>query len=117
MVAPPHDTIQRARELRRKLTLPEGLIWRALRRKGLADLRFRRQHPIGPYILDFYCHELKLAVEIDGQAHDHPDRLAHDRRRTEWLNQQGVRVIRLAARDVLANLDAALGFIRRSAGR
>lgn len=116
MIAP-HDTIQRARKLRRRLTLPEGLIWRALRRRGLAGLRFRRQHPIGPYILDFYCDELRLAVEIDGQNHDHPDRFAHDERRTDWLNQQGVSVIRLAARDVLADLDAALGFIRRSAGR
>jgi very-short-patch-repair endonuclease len=53
-----------------------------LRRRGLAGLRFRRQHPIGPYILDFYCDEFRLAVEIDGQSHDHPDRIAHDQRRT-----------------------------------
>ncbi len=111
------ETTRRARRLRRQLTLPEGLVWRALRGRALADLRFRRQHPIGPYILDFFCHELKLAVEIDGQVHEHPDRMAHDRRRTEWLNQQGIRVIRIAARDVLDDLDAALGFIRRSAGR
>ena len=111
------ETTRRARRLRRQLTLPEGLMWRALRGRGLADLRFRRQHPIGPYILDFYCHELKLAVEVDGQVHEHPDRLAHDRRRTDWLNQQGIRVIRIAARDVLDDLDAALVFLRTSAGR
>jgi very-short-patch-repair endonuclease len=111
------ETTRRARCLRRQLTLPEGLMWRALRGRALADLRFRRQHPIGPYILDFYCHELKLAVEVDGQVHEHPERLAHDRRRTEWLRQQGIRVIRIAARDVLDDLDASLGFIRRSAGR
>src|ERR1700754_608587 len=113
MVAP-DDTIQRARKLRRRLTLPEGLMWRALRRKSLAGLRFRRQHPIGPYILDFFCDELQLAVEIDGQVHDHPDRIAHDERRTDWLNRQGVRVLRLAAKDVLADMDGALGAIRKT---
>jgi len=97
--------------------LPEVLLWQALRRRGLVGLRFRKQHPIGPYILDFYCDELRLAVEIDGQSHDHPDRIAHDRRRTAWLNRQGVQVIRFAARDVLADMDGALGTIRRAVGR
>ena len=92
-------------------------MWQALRRRGLAGLRFRRQHPIGPYVLDFYCDELRLAVEIDGQSHDHPDRIAHDQRRTDWLNRQGLQVIRLAARDVLADMDGALGIIRRTVGR
>jgi very-short-patch-repair endonuclease len=116
MVAP-HDTVQYARKLRRRLTLPEVLLWQALRRRGLAGLRFRRQHPIGPYILDFYCDEFRLAVEIDGQSHDHPDNIAHDQRRTGWLNRQGIQVIRLAARDVLADMDGALGVIRRTVGR
>ena len=116
MVAP-NDTVQYARQLRRRLTLPEVLMWQALRRRGLAGLRFRRQHPIGPYILDFYCDEFRLAVEIDGQSHDHPDRIDRDRHRTDWLNRQGIRVIRLAARDVLADMDGALGVIRRAVGR
>ena len=116
MVAP-NDTVRYARQLRRRLTLPEVLMWQALRRRGLAGLRFRRQHPIGPYILDFYCDEFRLAVEIDGQSHDHPDRINRDRHRTDWLNRQGIRVIRLAARDVLADMDGALGVIRRTVGR
>lgn len=116
MVAP-NDTVQYARQLRRRLTLPEVLMWQALRRRGLAGLRFRRQHPIGPYILDFYCDEFRLAVEIDGQSHDHPDRIDRDQRRTDWLTRQGVRVIRLAARDVLADMDGVLGTIRRTVGR
>jgi very-short-patch-repair endonuclease len=111
------ETIQYARKLRRRLTLPEVLMWQALRRRGLAGLRFRRQHPIGTYILDFYCDELRLAVEVDGQSHDHPDRIAHDQRRTDWLNRQGIQVIRFAARDVLADMDGALGTIRRTVGR
>ena len=92
-------------------------MWQALRRKGLTGLRFRRQHPIGPYILDFYCDELRLAVEIDGQSHDHPDRIAHDQRRTDWLHRQGIQVVRLAAAFVLADMDGALGVIRRTVER
>jgi len=113
----PRLTIQRARELRRKLTLPEGLMWISLRGRKLAGLRFRRQHPIGPYILDFYCEEARLAVEIDGESHSQPDRMRHDARRMEWLATQGVRVIRLPAKDVLADMDGGLAFIRRTAGR
>jgi len=92
-------------------------MWQSLRRRGLAGLRFRRQHPVGPYILDFYCDELRLAVEIDGQSHDHPDRIAHDQRRTAWLNRQGIQIVRLSARTVLADMDGALGTIRRTVGR
>jgi very-short-patch-repair endonuclease len=116
-VEAPRQTIKRARQLRRKLTLPEGLMWIALRGRKLAGLRFRRQHPMGPYILDFYCDEARLAVEIDGESHSHPDRMRHDERRTIWLEARGVRVVRLAARDVLADMDAVLGYVRRSAGR
>ena len=92
-------------------------MWQALRRKGLAGLRFRRQHPIGPYILDFYCDEFRLAVEVDGQSHDHPDCIDRDQRRTDWLNRQEVQVVRLAAQFVLDDLDGVLGVIRRTVGR
>ena len=104
----PKTTIERARALRRKLTLPEGLLWAALRGRRLGDARFRRQHPEGPYILDFYCEAAKLAVEVDGQSHDHPEQRAHDSRRTAWLGQRGIVVFRIAARDVLENFEAVL---------
>ena len=110
-------TRQRARELRRRLTLPEVVLWTALRGRRLAGLRFRRQHPIGPYILDFYCDEIRLAIEVDGQGHEHPDQLAHDRRRTAWLDAQGISVARFAARDVLGEIDPVLADIRRRCGR
>lgn len=113
----PRQTVDRARELRRKLTLPEVLMWTALRGRRLSGLRFRRQHPIGPYILDFYCDDARLAVEIDGERHSEPDRMLHDERRAAWLADQNVRVIRIPARDVLADMDAVLGHVRRSAGR
>jgi very-short-patch-repair endonuclease len=104
----PKLTIARAKELRRKLTLPEVILWAAIRGRRLAKARFRRQHPMGPYILDFYCDEAMLALEIDGDGHLHPDQAAHDLRRTIWLQAQGITVYRIAAREVLSNLEGVL---------
>jgi len=108
----PKLTIGRARELRRKLTLPEVILWNAIRARKLNGARFRRQHPIGPYILDFYCDQAKLAVEIDGAVHDHPVQIGHDQRRTAWLEAQGVAVFRIPAREVLGNLESVLITLR-----
>ena len=108
-------TVERARELRRRMTPPELRLWACLRGKRLAGLKFRRQHPIGPYILDFYCAPARLAVEVDGRGHDRPDRIAHDRRRTVWLREQNIRVIRLAAESVRTELDSVLDFVARAA--
>ena len=97
------------------MTPPEARLWVCLRRRGLADLKFRRQHPIGPYVLDFYCAEARLAVEIDGAVHDDPDRMAHDRRRSAWLETRGIAVMRLSAEDVRINLEGVLASIRSAA--
>ena len=94
-------TFKRARALRRNLTLPEGLLWRELRKRAADGLRFRRQHPVGPYILDFYCPSARLAVEVDGAAHHTPDAARHDDRRDEWLAGHGIRVLRVPANAVL----------------
>ncbi len=75
---------------------------------GLGGHRFRRQHPIGPYILDFFCAEEKLCVEVDGYSHDSPQAAAHDERRTDWLAQQGIRVLRIPATEVMENMDGVL---------
>ena len=90
--------VTKARSLRKRMSLPEALLWRLLRRAN-----FRRQHPIGPYVLDFYCAAKKLAIEIDGMAHDLGDRPQRDDTRMAWLEAQGVQVMRIAAKDVLAN--------------
>ena len=90
------------------MSLPERVLWRQLRLKQ-TGLRFRKQHPAGPYVLDFYCHEARLCVEIDGQSHDFTS--AHDGRRDRWLASQGVRTLRIAARDVLRNLDGVVQYI------
>ncbi len=94
-------TVAKARALRRALTFPEVLLWQLLRGDRLSGLRFRRQHPIGPYVLGFYCTGLVLAVEVDGAAHDLPDRVSRDTRRDLWLAGQGIGVLRFAARDLL----------------
>ena len=93
------------------MSLPEVLLWQAVRRKAVADLRFRRQAPMGRFILDFYCEEARLAVEIDGYGHNMGDQPQRDRRRDEWLGQHGIRVLRLPAELVLEDMDSALGTI------
>ena len=97
----PTLTIKRAKTARRRMTLPEVVLWSDLRGGRLGGLRFRRQHPIGPFILDFYLPSHRLAVEVDGEGHGHPDQARHDARRDEWLAAQGVRVLRFTATNVL----------------
>ena len=94
-------TFRRAVELRRDLSLPEVLLWECLRARRLEGLRFRRQHPVGPYVLDFFHAEGKLAIEVDGAHHDLPGQMEHDRRRDRWLAECGIKVMRIAATDVL----------------
>lgn len=101
---------KKARHLRRELSLPEKLLW--VRLRG-ADIRFRRQHPIGAYVLDFYCASAKLAIEVDGAAHDFGNRPQRDEARTDWLKQQGIEVLRIPARDVLADPDAVADALLR----
>ena len=74
---PQKTTMTRARALRRSLSLPEVILWQALRGRRLGDARIRRQHPVGPYILDFYCEAARLAVEVDGSGHEQQDQARH----------------------------------------
>ncbi|MDH2433077.1 N-6 DNA methylase [Pokkaliibacter sp. MBI-7] len=97
-----------ARELRKNQTDAEALIWQALRGRKLADAKFRRQHPVGHFIFDFYCHEHKLAIELDGSQHYQPEALQADKARAEFLAQQGIRVIRFDNRQVLVETEAVL---------
>ena len=97
----PERTFRAARRLRREMTLPEVLLWRHLRRGQLDGLLFRRQHPFGTYVLDFYCPAARLAVEVDGMAHDAPEQILRDERWTLWLAGQGVETVRFLATDVL----------------
>ncbi len=89
------------------MTPPEAAIWLRLRQRITGRPNFRRQHAIGPFILDFYCATLKLAVEIDGQTHLADDQQERDARRTAWLNSHGIEVLRIPAATVLRNADEA----------
>ena len=108
-----NDTVIHARELRRTMTLPEGLLWQALRcRPG--GLKFRRQHPFPPYVLDFYCPSASLVIEVDGSAHNMGDRPRHDARRDAWLREQGLRVLRFDAADVMRDPSSVVLAIQRA---
>jgi very-short-patch-repair endonuclease len=99
--------VMKARALRRSPSLPEGLLWQQLRTRP-GDLKFRRQHPIGPYIVDFYCPAARPVVEVDGESHDMGDRPARDARRDCWLRERGLRVVRLDAADVMKDVGSAV---------
>ena len=106
--------IDRARSLRRKATPPEQILWSVLRGRRLAGLKFRRQEPIGPYVVDFCCRQLKLIVELDGMSHE--DSGDRDETRRRWLQEQGYRVVRVTNWDVNEDLEAVARAIAREAG-
>ena len=83
------------------MSLPEVVLWQQLRKARLVGFRARRQHPMGPYILDFYCPSVRLAIEVDGLAHDTAAQLRHDESRQAWLAQRRVTVLRVRASDIL----------------
>ncbi len=95
----------RARELRRNATDAERKLWQTIRRRQVEGFRFRRQVPLGPYIVDFACLSARLIVELDGGQHTEDENIVKDERRTAWLNGQGFRVIRFWNPDVLKNVE------------
>jgi very-short-patch-repair endonuclease len=99
-----------ARRLRKSMTHAEVLLWSKLRRANLGH-RFRKQHPIGPYIADFACIEARLVVEVDGATHATDDEVAYDRQRTRFIEAGGWRVVRVWNGDVTDNLAGAIEFI------
>jgi very-short-patch-repair endonuclease len=96
--------IVRARKLRKEMSLPEALLWRMLRQRPYG-LKFRRQYSTGNYVLDFYCSDARLAIEVDGMAHDNADRAERDRLRDYWLRNAGIETLRIPAREVLADVE------------
>jgi ATP-dependent DNA helicase RecQ len=107
--------IQRARDLRRRMPPAEVKLWNVLRNHQLGGLRFRRQHPVGPYYLDFFCVSCGLAIELDGPSHDSPEDQDSDQRRDRFLATCGVRMLRFLNAEVMCNLDGVLHFICREA--
>ncbi|MFZ2362425.1 MAG: DUF559 domain-containing protein [Anaerolineae bacterium] len=90
--------LERARELRQPQTPAEQRLWAAIRDRRLEGYKFRRQHPIDRFIVDFFCHECSLVIEVDGDSH--VLQAEYDQARTEWLNDHGYTVIRFTNQDV-----------------
>ena len=101
----------RAKRLRRDATLPERMLWSRLKGKQLG-VKFRRQHPLGPFIADFFCDEIGLVVEIDSSAHD--SRGERDRSRDGWMAERGLSVLRFQANDVIQRVEGVLEAIHAS---
>src|SRR5271157_324016 len=111
----PAKTIAKARRLRRTLSPSEARLWRCLKARAPEQPTFRRQHPIGPYVIDFYCAKVRLAIEIDGTSHDMSDRPQRDKQRDAWLAERGVKVMRIAAADLMQRFDETADAIMRMA--
>ena len=105
---PTAELRQFARQLRARQTDCEWLIWQKLRARQLLDLKFRRQHPCPPYVIDFYCVELHLAIELDGSQHFTAEQQAFDQRRSVYLKRLGIVVLRFDNRQVLQEMDGVL---------
>ena len=110
----PPEVRRRARELRQPLTPAEAALWARLRNKQLHGLKFRRQHPLHHFILDFYCHAHRLVVEIDGGIH--ATQKSYDQARTEWLEQRGFTVMRFDNPIVLECTEEVLRQIAQACG-
>jgi len=106
-----------SRELRQVETEPEKTLWELLRNKKLNGLKFRRQHPLGNYIADFYCHEKKLVIELDGAIHDTKENIDYDKRRTQQLNEEGIIVVRFRNEEVMTDIEAVIKKIREVANK
>jgi very-short-patch-repair endonuclease len=102
------STFENARVLRRTETPAEMKLWEYLRNRRLNGLKFRRQHLVDKYVLDFYCHECKLAVEIDGGIHDEKMNRLYDAARTTDLNDAGINVIRFRNEEVMDDVDGVI---------
>ena len=100
-----------ARNLRKKLTPQKEKLWKLLRNKRYKNLKFRRQYPIGKYIVDFICREKRLIIELDGSQHLNEENIIYDKIRTEYLKQHGYTVLRFYDNDILNNIEAVLNII------
>ena len=99
-------------QLRRESTPYENILWRRLQKRQVLGLKFRRQHGYGPYVLDFYCPTIRLCIEVDGEVHDSPEAKKHDSERTEFLEQEGITVIRFRNEEIENNVESVVEKIK-----
>jgi very-short-patch-repair endonuclease len=100
------NTIRAAAILRRSMTLPELILWKKLKDKKIFNTKFRKQHAISLFIVDFYCHEYKLVIEVDGEIHNETEE--YDKNRTAELNKFGIRVLRFTNDEVFCDMESIL---------
>jgi very-short-patch-repair endonuclease len=109
-----HDREQRdfARELRRRMNAVESALWERLRNRRQCHFKFRRQHPLGPYVADFWCPVAKVVVELDGVTHR--ERKTRDEARDAWMSEQGVLVLRFENRELDESIETVLNRINET---
>ena len=107
------NTLRAAHILRRSMTKSEAVLWKRLKDRKLFKVKFRRQHPVNIFIVDFYCHEYKLVIEVDGDIHNDEIACQYDSGRTEVLNKFGLKVIRFTNDQILYSLDSVIKKIQR----
>ncbi len=110
-MAVPATILDNARVLRVNQTDAENLLWNILRGRRFCGAKFRRQHPVGRFILDFYCHDALLAIELDGSGHATDDQRAYDAERTRALKGAGIRVLRFWNNEVLKDTESVLSAV------
>ncbi len=103
--------IEFARKLRQEATDPEALLWACLRGRRFNKRKFRRQHPAAPYVLDFYCADLKLSIELDGGQHNTIEGRQHDKEREAFLRSQGIETLRFTNDEMMRYTDSVLNVI------
>jgi len=106
------STFRNAAKLRRKMTEAENILWKVLRNKQLSGLKFRRQHPISRYVLDFYCHRARLGIELDGKYHEEKSQKLYDIDRTENLAVYDIEIIRFKNEDIINDFKKTLDIIQ-----
>ncbi|MEM8568199.1 MAG: endonuclease domain-containing protein [Bacteroidota bacterium] len=105
---------EKAKMLRSNMTSQEKLLWEELKSNRLYGLRFKAQHPIDIFIADFYCHKIKLVIEIDGNSHNSSDQISYDLNRTYMMNELGIKVIRFSNSEIEDNMSYVLGVVSES---
>lgn len=110
MLQGPKSTIRQSRRLRKDMSLPEVLLWQALRTRP-GGFKFRRSHPAGEYSTDFFCHKARLVIEVDGECHERGNRPQRDEARDQWFADLSFITFRVPAREVLTNLDGVISGI------
>ena len=107
-------TMRTASILRRNTTLAEKVLWKRLRDRNLFNVKFRRQHPLFIFIVDFYCHELKLVIEVDGEIHNNEENIEYDLSRQAFLEDHGLKVLRFTNHQVLFELSEVLAQVKQT---